>query len=169
LHAAVFNAASMMRGGALDITPDQFEQMWRGSTLAGFVFAREAVRALLQNGRDPDGSQGRGSLVFTGATGSLRGGAKFAAFAAAKAGLRSVAQSLARDFGPQGIHVAHVVIDGGIDGERLRTGAPQRVEQAGVDGLLQPDAIAEAYWQLHLQHRSAWTLELDLRPYKESF
>lgn len=169
LHAAVFNAGNAVRGGALDLTPDQFEQTWRGSTLAGFVFAREAVRAMLGNGRDPGDPQGRGSLVFTGATASLRGGAKFVAFASAKAALRSVAQSLARDFGPLGIHVGHVVIDGGIDGERLHRGAPQRVADAGVDGLLSPDAIAEAYWQLHLQHRSAWTFELDLRPYKETF
>jgi hypothetical protein len=83
--------------------------------------------------------------------------------------LRSLSQSLAREFGPQGVHVAHVVIDGGIDGERLRTGAPQRVAQAGGDGLLQLEAIAESYWQLHVQHRSAWTQELDLRPFKEPF
>ena len=91
------------------------------------------------------------------------------AFAAAKAGLRSVSQTLAREFGPQGVHVAHVVIDGGIDGERLRTSAPERAAQAGADGLLQPEAIAESYWQLHLQQRSAWTQELDLRPFNESF
>ena len=169
LRAAVFNAGNAVRGGVLDLTPGQFEQTWRGSTFAGFVFAREAVQALLANGVDPQDARGRGSLVFTGATASLRGGAKFAAFASAKAALRSLAQSLARDFGPQGIHVAHVVIDGGIDGERLRRGAPQRVADAGPDGLLDPDAIAEAYWQLHAQHRSAWTLELDLRPWKESF
>jgi NAD(P)-dependent dehydrogenase (short-subunit alcohol dehydrogenase family) len=108
-------------------------------------------------------------LLFTGATASLRGGAAFVAFAAAKAGLRSLAQSIAREYGPQGVHVAHVVIDGGIDGERLRTSAPQRAAEAGADGLLDPEAIAETYWQLHQQHRSAWTHELDLRPYKETF
>jgi NAD(P)-dependent dehydrogenase (short-subunit alcohol dehydrogenase family) len=124
---------------------------------------------LPDNGADAAAPQGRGSLAFTGATASPRGGAKFAGFASAKAGLRSLAQSLARDFGPQGIHVAHVVIDGGIDGERLRSAAPQRAEAAGTDGLLSPDAIAETYWQLHQQHRSAWTQELDLRPFKEHF
>ncbi len=124
---------------------------------------------LLANGVDPQSPQGVGSLIFTGATASLRGGAKFAAFASSKAALRSLAQGLARDFGPQGIHVAHVVIDGGIDGERLRTAAPQRVVEAGVNGLLDPAAIAETYWQLHAQHRSAWTLELDLRPFNERF
>lgn len=169
LHAALFNAGNAVRGGALELTADQFEATWRGSTYAGFLFAREAVRALLANGREADTAAGRGSLIFTGATASLRGGAKFAAFASAKAGLRSLAQSLARDFGRQGIHVGHVVIDGGIAGERLRSAAPQRVAAAGQDGLLDPEAIAEAYWQLHAQHRSAWTLELDMRPYKESF
>jgi NAD(P)-dependent dehydrogenase (short-subunit alcohol dehydrogenase family) len=99
----------------------------------------------------------------------LRGKPPFAAFAAAKAGLRSVSQTFAREFGPRGVHVAHVVIDGGIDGERLRSRAPERVAKAGQDGLLQPDAIAEVYYQLHLQQRSAWALELDLRPFKEPF
>jgi NAD(P)-dependent dehydrogenase (short-subunit alcohol dehydrogenase family) len=168
LRAAVFNAGNAVRGGALDLTAAEFESTWRGGTFAGFLFAREAVRALLAlDGSDAEPV--RGSLIFTGATASLRGGAKFAAFAAAKAGLRSLAQSLARDFGPQGIHVAHVVIDGGIDGERLRSRVPQRAADAGDDGLLAPAAIAEAYWQLHEQHRSAWTLELDLRPYNERF
>ena len=169
LRAAVFNAGNAVRGGVLDLTAAQFEQTWRGGTLAGFLFAREAVRLLLANGVDPQSPSGRGSLLFTGATASLRGGAKFAAFASSKAALRSLAQSLAREFGPQGVHVAHVVIDGGIDGERLRTAAPQRAVDAGADGLLDPDAIAETYWQLHGQHRSAWTLELDLRPFGERF
>ena len=83
--------------------------------------------------------------------------------------MRSVAQSFAREYGPKGIHVAHVIIDGGIDSERVRASAPQFAAAAGVDGLLSPDAIAETYWQLHQQHRSAWTHELDVRPYKESF
>jgi NAD(P)-dependent dehydrogenase (short-subunit alcohol dehydrogenase family) len=91
------------------------------------------------------------------------------AFAAAKAGLRSLAQSAAREYGPRGVHVAQIVIDGGIDAERLRTAVPQHAAEAGIDGLLDPDAIAATYWQLHQQHRSAWTHEVDLRPYKESF
>lgn len=169
LSVAVFNAAAAVRAPALEITVDQFTQAWRTSTLGGFVFAREALPALLANGVDGRAGSGRGSLLFTGATAALRGKPPFAAFASAKAGLRSLSQSLAREFGPQGIHVAHVVIDGGIDGERLRSSAPQRVAQAGDDGLLQLDAIAESYWQLHLQHRSAWTQELDLRPFKEPF
>lgn len=169
LRVAVFNAASAVRAPSLELTVEQFIQAWRTSTLGGFVFGREALRGLLANGVDTRDPRGRGSLLFTGATAALRGRPPFAAFAAAKAGLRSLSQSLAREFGPEGIHVAHVVIDGGIDGERLRGSAPQRVQQAGDDGLLQLDAIAESYWQLHQQHRSAWTQELDLRPFKEPF
>ena len=161
LQVAVFNAGNATRGTALQATPEQFESAWRGSTYAGFLFAREALPSLLANGG--------GSLLFTGATASLRGGGAFVAFAAAKAGLRSLAQSIAREYGPQGVHVAHVVIDGGIDGERLRSSVPHRAAEAGTDGLLDPEAIAETYWQLHQQHRSAWTHELDRRPYKEKF
>jgi NAD(P)-dependent dehydrogenase (short-subunit alcohol dehydrogenase family) len=161
LHVAVFNAGNAVRGTPLELTPEQFETTWRGSTYAGYLFARAALPRLI--------AAGGGSLLFTGATASLRGRGPFVAFAAAKAGLRSVAQSFAREYGPQGVHVAHVVIDGGIDGERLRTNAPQHAAEAGTDGLLHPDAIAETYWQLHQQHRSAWTHELDLRPYKETF
>jgi NAD(P)-dependent dehydrogenase (short-subunit alcohol dehydrogenase family) len=160
LRVAIFNAGNAVRGTPLEITPEQFESTWRGSTYAGFLFARATLPLLL--------AVGTGTLLFTGATASVRGRGPFVAFAAAKAGLRSLAQSVAREYGPRGVHVAHVVIDGGIDGERLRTSAPQRVAEAG-DGLLNPDAIAETYWQLHQQDRSAWTHELDLRPYRESF
>lgn len=158
LRAAIFNAANMVRGTPLELTPEEFESAWRISAYAGFLFARATLPPLL--------AAGGGSLLFTGATASLRGRGPFAA---AKAALRSVAQSVAREYGPQGVHVAHVVIDGGIDGERLRTHSPQRTAEAGANGLLHPDAIAETYWQLHQQHRSAWTHELDLRPYKEAF
>ncbi len=161
LRAAIFNAGNAVRGTPLELSPEKFESTWRGSTFAGFLFARSVLPTLI--------SAGGGTLIFTGASASLRGRGPFVAFAAAKAGLRSVAQSVAREYGPQGVHVAHVVIDGGIDGEQLRTNAPQRAEQAGADGLLRPDAIAETYWQLHQQQRSAWTHELDLRPYKETF
>jgi NAD(P)-dependent dehydrogenase (short-subunit alcohol dehydrogenase family) len=161
LRVAVFNAGNSVRGTPLEITPEQFESTWRGSTYAGFLFARATLPLLL--------AAGTGTLLFTGATASVRGRGPFVAFAAAKAGLRSLAQSAAREYGPRGVHVAHIVIDGGIDGERLRTVAPQRAAEAGSDGLLDPDAIAETYWQLHQQHRSAWTQEVDLRPYKESF
>lgn len=161
LRAAIFNAGNMVRGTALDITPAQFESAWRGSAFAGFLFVHATLPLLLD-------SQG-GSLLLTGATASIRGGGPFAAFASAKAALRSLAQSAAREYGPRGIHVAHIVIDGGIDGERLRTSAPDRAAAAGQDGLLDPDAIAETYWHLHQQARSAWTHELDLRPFNERF
>jgi NAD(P)-dependent dehydrogenase (short-subunit alcohol dehydrogenase family) len=161
LRVAIFNAGNAVRGTPLELTPEQFESTWRGSTYAGFLVARAALPRLLEGGG--------GTLIFTGATASIRGRGPFVAFAAAKAGLRSVAQSFAREYGSQGIHVAHVIIDGGIAGERLRTNAPQVVAASGADALLSPDAIAETYWQLHQQHRSAWTHELDLRPYKESF
>ena len=161
LRAAVFNAGNMIRGNALEVTPEQFESTWRGSAYAGFLFVRSSLPLLLE--------AGGGSLLLTGATASVRGGGPFIAFASAKAALRSVAQSAAREYGPQGIHVAHVIIDGGIDGEHLRSGAPDRAAAAGADGLLHPDAIADTYWHLHQQTRSAWTHELDLRPFKERF
>lgn len=169
LVAAVFNAGSFERAPTLELTSAQFEQTWRTSTLAGFLFAQAALRAILANGRAADAPGGRGSLILTGATAALRGRPPYGAFAAAKAALRSLSQTLAREFGPQAVHVAHVVVDGGIDGERLRSSAPQRAEAAGADGLLDPDAIADAYWQLHAQHRSAWSQEIDLRPFKEVF
>jgi NAD(P)-dependent dehydrogenase (short-subunit alcohol dehydrogenase family) len=161
LEVGVFNAGNADRAPSLELSAESFEQAWRSSTLGGFIFGREVVRSLVQ--------RKQGALFFTGATASLRGKPPFIGFASAKAELRSIAQSFAREFGPQGIHVAHVVIDGGIDGERLRSRAADRVAQAGPDGLLNLDAIAEVYFQLHLQHRSAWTQELDLRPYKEPF
>lgn len=161
LGVAIFNAGNAARGTPLEITPEQFESTWRGSTYAGFLFARATLPLLL--------AAGTGTLLFTGATASIRGRGPFTAFAAAKAGLRSLAQSAAREYGPRGVHVAHVTIDGGIDGERLKVNAPHRAAEAGIDGLLNPDAIADTYWQLHQQHRSAWTHELDLRPYKEAF
>jgi NAD(P)-dependent dehydrogenase (short-subunit alcohol dehydrogenase family) len=161
LRAALFNAGNMIRGNALEVTPEQFESTWRGSAYAGFLFVRSGLPLLLESGG--------GSLLLTGATASVRGGGPFIAFASAKAALRSVAQSAAREYGPQGVHVAHVIIDGGIDGEHVRTGAPDRVAAAGEDGLLHPDAIADTYWHLHQQTPSAWTHELDLRPFKERF
>ncbi len=138
-----------------------FEDFWRLNTLGGFLVGREAARRFAP--------LGRGSIFFTGASGSLRGMPGFAHFAAAKAGLRMIAQSMARELGPQGIHVAHVIVDGAIDGERVRSLFPGAVEQLGEDGALDPAAIAETYWQLHLQHPSAWTQEMDVRPFKERF
>ena len=161
LAIAVHNAGSNRPAPFLQIAEADFEAHWREHVLGGFQVAQAALPALL----DRDG----GSLFFTGASGSLRGKANFAPFASAKAGLRNLAQSIAREFGPQGIHVGHVVIDGGIEGDRLLSRRPQLRDERGPDGLLNIDAIAEAYWVLHHQHRSAWTLELDLRPWAETF
>ena len=138
-----------------------FETFWRMNTLGGFLVGREAARRFAP--------LSRGSVFFTGASGSLRGMPGFAHFGASKAGLRMIAQSMAREFGPQGIHVAHVIVDGAIEGDRVRSLFPGVFEQLGENGALNTEAIAETYWQLHLQHPSAWTQELDVRPFKEKF
>ena len=155
------NSGSNRRDPFLELATADFEAIWREHCLAGFLTGRESARRMVP--------RGRGTILFTGASGSLRGKAYFAAFAVAKTGLRAVAQSMAREFGPKGIHVAHVIIDGGISGYRLKTRMPDLEKERGPDGLLSIDAIAETYWQLHLQHRSAWTLEQDLRPWSENF
>jgi NAD(P)-dependent dehydrogenase (short-subunit alcohol dehydrogenase family) len=157
----VFNAGNNRRVDFRELDAKVFEELWRIGCFAGFLVGREAARRLVP--------LGRGTVIFTGASGSLRGKPGFAQFAAAKAGLRMVAQSMAREYGPLGIHVAHVIIDGGVDGEKLRTGAPAMVEARGQDGLLGVDPIAETYWQIHRQHPSAWAHEVDLRPFKEPF
>jgi NAD(P)-dependent dehydrogenase (short-subunit alcohol dehydrogenase family) len=161
LALAVHNAGSNRPAPFLKLSEAEFESHWREHALGGFQLAQAALPALLANGG--------GSLIFTGASGSLRGKARFAPFAAAKAALRATAQSVAREFGPQGIHVGHVIVDGGIAGERLLSRVPQLAAERGPDGMLDIAAIADAYWVLHHQHRSAWTLELDLRPWSESF
>lgn len=161
LAVVVHNAGSNNPAPFLKVSPEQFEQHWREHALGGFHVAQAALPVLLEHGG--------GTLIFTGASGSLRGKANFAPFAAAKAALRALSQSIAREYGPKDIHVGHVIIDGGIEGDRLLSRVPQLKEQRGPDGLLNIDAIADAYWILHHQHRSAWTLELDLRPWAESF
>jgi NAD(P)-dependent dehydrogenase (short-subunit alcohol dehydrogenase family) len=161
IDLVVFNAGNNVRHDFRTMPAELFEQSWRVATFGGFLVGREAARRLAPSGK--------GTVIFTGATASLRGKPPFTAFASAKAGLRSLAQSMAREFGPLGIHVAHVVIDGGIDGDKLNTAVPQLKTERGADGLLNIDAIAEAYWHLHSQHPSAWTHELDLRPFKEPF
>jgi NAD(P)-dependent dehydrogenase (short-subunit alcohol dehydrogenase family) len=157
----VFNAGNNQRIDFREVTADQFEQFWRVACFAGFLVGREAARRMVP--------LGRGTVLFTGASASLRGKPGYAQFAAAKAGLRMIGQSMAREYGAQGLHVAHVVIDGGIDGDRLRRARPGVVAERGEDGLLGLDAIAETYWQIHRQPRSAWTQEVDLRPYREGF
>lgn len=161
LALAIHNAGSNEPTPFLKLSEDRFTSHWREHALGGFQTAQAAIPALL--------ARGGGSLIFTGASGSLRGKANFAPFASAKAALRALSQSLAREFGPQNIHVGHVVIDGGIEGQRLLSRLPELAETRGPDGLLKIDAIAEAYWTLHHQQRSAWTQELDLHPWAETF
>ena len=148
---------------------DFFANHWRTSTYAGYLIGQGAIRQMLE--QDEDEHFGRGTLIFTGASASLRGKAKFSAFASAKSGLRTMAQSIAREFGPQGIHVAHVIIDGVIDGQFVRNAggnlAKLWIKSKGSDGALDPQAIADAFWMIHLQPRSAWMHEMDLRPFKE--
>ncbi|TSA41455.1 MAG: SDR family NAD(P)-dependent oxidoreductase [Betaproteobacteria bacterium] len=156
----VFNAGAFVRKGVLDTSVEEFERCWRVGCLAGFLVGREAARAMLARE-----AEHKGTIIFTGATASLRGGALFQNLAVGKFGLRALAQSMARELQPQGIHVAHVVIDGQIEGERPGHGAAER----GKDSVLDPAAIAETYYQLHRQQRSAWSLEIDLRPYVEKF
>ncbi|MGR4863141.1 SDR family NAD(P)-dependent oxidoreductase [Caulobacter sp. LARHSG274] len=161
LAVAVHNAGSNRPAPFLEVSAEHYESHWREHALGGFHLAQAALPVLV--------ARGGGSLIFTGASGSLRGKANFAPFAAAKAALRATSQSIAREFGPQRVHVGHVIIDGGIEGERLLSRRPQLKDERGPDGLLNIDAIAQAYWILHHQHRSAWTLELDLRPWSETF
>ena len=153
----VFNAGAFQPGGILEIEPAEFEQCWRIGCFAGFLVGQAAARRMV--------AAGHGTIVFTGATAALRGSARFANLAVPKFGLRALAQATARELGPEGIHVAHVIIDGQIRSERYAHLAAER----GADALLEPDAIAEMYYQLHAQPRSAWTLELDLRPWSEKF
>ena len=157
LAVAVFNAGAFVRGSVLDTDPKEFERCWRVGCFAGLLVGQAAARRLIEHGG--------GTILFTGATASLRGGAGFVNLASPKFGLRAVAQSMARELGPKNIHVAHVIIDGQIRSERYA-----HVESArGPDSLLDPDAIAAQYVALHRQHRSAWTQELDLRPWSEKF
>ncbi len=161
IDIAAYNVDSNIPSPLLETDTETFTRLWRQNCLGAFFFGKEAVKAMKNNQQ--------GTLFFTGATASLRAKPPFTAFAAAKAGLRALAQGMAREFSPQGIHVVHAVIDGVIDGERARNQFPDYVKAKGKDGMLQLNAIAETYWAIHKQHPSAWTHELDLRPFKEPF
>jgi len=161
VEVAVFNAGANFRASIHDTPADMFEKIWRLGCYAGFLFGREAARLMAP--------RGKGTILFTGATASIRGSSHFAAFAAANNGLRAVAQSMARELGPKGIHVAHVVIDGMIDTAAVRQRFADRVKDLGPDAMLDTAGIAELYFQIHAQPRSAWTFEADLRPYGEKF
>jgi NAD(P)-dependent dehydrogenase (short-subunit alcohol dehydrogenase family) len=156
LELVVFNIGANVNFPLLDTTERVFRKVWELACYAGFLTGREAARRMLPHGR--------GSIFFTGATASVRGGNGYAAFASAKFGLRAVAQSMARELGPQNIHVAHLVIDAGVDTEWVRQRIAARGGSAAERVLMDPASIAETYWQLHLQPRDAWTHELDLRP-----
>jgi NAD(P)-dependent dehydrogenase (short-subunit alcohol dehydrogenase family) len=164
LEVCIFNVGGNVQFPLLDTTERVFRKVWEMACYAGFLTGREAARLMLP--------RGGGSIFFTGATASLRGGKGYAAFAAAKAGLRATAQAMARELGPQNIHVAHLVIDSGVDTAwvRQRMQAAGSTEKLGApDALMQPESIANAYWYLHQQTRDAWTFETDLRPFAETW
>lgn len=160
VEAVIFNVGNNRPITFDDLTAREFETFWRVCTYSAFLTAKAALPAL-----EPQG----GSLLFTGASASMRGRPGFAHFGAAKAALRNLAQALAKDYGPRGVHVGHVVVDGVINGDRVRGFLPDYLERLGQDGSLEPDAIAEAFWFLHRQPRNAWSFEVDLRPFKESW
>lgn len=153
----VFNAGAFQKANVLDIDPADFERCWRIGCLGGLLVGQAAARRMVK--------RGHGTIIFTGATAALRGGAGFANLAVPKFGLRALAQSMARELGPQGVHIGFVIIDGQIESERYR----HLTDERGEDSLLAPDAIAELYLQLHRQPRNAWSHEIDVRPWSEKF
>lgn len=161
LDVAAYNVDSNIPKPLLETDSELFSKLWRQNCLGAFLFGQKAIECMLPNQK--------GTLFFTGATGSIRAKPPFTAFASAKAALRALAQGMAKEFSPQGIHVVHAIIDGVIDGDRARRQFPQFVAQKDKNGLLQLEAIAETYWSIHNQHPSAWTHEFDLRPYTEPF
>jgi NAD(P)-dependent dehydrogenase (short-subunit alcohol dehydrogenase family) len=159
LDLAIYNVGNNTPGRIVDMDAGYFEKAWRIGCFGGFLFGREAVRRMLPNGK--------GTLLFTGASASLRGRAGFGAFNAAKGALRTLAQAMAKEYGPEGIHVAHVIIDGAIDGAKIREAAPEYAEKLGEEGMIDLDGIAEAYVTLYRQKPRAWTFELDVRTSQE--
>jgi NAD(P)-dependent dehydrogenase (short-subunit alcohol dehydrogenase family) len=157
----IFNAGNNQFSPLLDMSDEFFENLWRVCALGGFKVGRESAKRMIPNGG--------GSVLFTGATASVRARPPFTAFAAAKAAERAVAHGMAREFGKDGLHVGHVIIDGVIDGDVVNGKFPGIKDRLGEDGMLQVDDIAGAFWELHQQPRSTWTLELDIRPHKEQF
>jgi len=161
IEAVVFNIGANVNFPIAETTSRVFFKVWEMACFSGFLAGREAAKRMAP--------RGRGTIIFTGATASVRGGKGFAAFASAKHGLRALSQSMARELGPQGVHVAHTIIDGAIDTAWIAENFPARYALKDQDGILNPDHIADAYWMLHTQPRDAWTHELDLRPWMESF
>jgi len=161
IEVAVFNIGANVRFGITETTARVYFKVWEMACFAGFLMGRETAKRMLP--------RGRGTILFTGATASLRGRDGFAAFAGAKHGLRALAQSMARELWPQGIHVAHPIIDGAIDTDFIRSNFPERYALKKQDGIVSPEAIADAYWAIHQQPRNAWTHETELRPWLESW
>ena len=161
IEVAVFNIGANVRFPIREMTSRVYFKVWEMACFGGFLMGREVAKRMVP--------RGRGTILFTGATASVRGGIGYSAFAGAKHALRALAQSMARELGPEGIHVAHVIIDGAIDTEWIAQNFPGSAELKPKDGLLDPEAIAENYWRLHTQPRNAWTHELDLRPWIEKW
>ena len=165
IEVLVFNIGANVPSSILEESARKYFKVWEMACLGGFLNGREVAKRMVA--REGDGR--KRTIIFTGATASLRGAANFAAFAGAKHALRALAQSMARELGPRGIHVAHVVVDGAIDTEFIRSNFPDRYAMKQQDGILNPEHIADSYWYLHQQPRDAWTHELDLRPWSEKF
>ncbi|WP_321784877.1 SDR family oxidoreductase [Paraburkholderia sp. J94] len=161
VEVAIFNIGANVRFGITETTARVYHKVWEMACFAGFLMGREAAKVMLP--------RARGSIFFTGATASVRGRAGFSAFAGAKHALRALAQSMARELGPEGVHVAQIIVDGAIDTEFIRENFPERYKLKERDGILNPEHIADAYWMLHQQPRDAWTHELDLRPWLEEW
>ncbi|WP_024538844.1 SDR family oxidoreductase [Comamonas badia] len=161
IEAAVFNIGANVRYGITETTARVYFKVWEMACFGGFLMGREVAKAMLP--------RGRGTIIFTGATASLRGREGFAAFAGAKHALRALAQSMARELWPKGIHVAHPVIDGAIDTEFIRTTFPERYAMKDQGGIVDPEHIADLYWNLHQQPRDAWTHETEIRPWMEAW
>jgi NAD(P)-dependent dehydrogenase (short-subunit alcohol dehydrogenase family) len=159
IEVYVFNVGANVPAPVVEETARKYYKIWEMAAFAGFLTAREVAKRML--------ARGRGTMLFTGATASLRGAANFGAFAGAKHALRALAQSLARELGPCNVHVAHSIIDGAIDTAFIRENFPERYALKENDGILNPEHIADAYWQIHCQPRDAWTFEFDLRPWIE--
>ena len=161
IDLAIYNAGNAFPGDFTTMSPTYFEEAWKVCTFGGFLFSQNVIKKML--------TQEFGTLLFTGASASVRGKPNFSAFTAAKAGLRTLSQSLAREFHPKGIHVGHVIIDGGIMGEKITSNYPDYVASAGIDGLIGLDGISETFMHMYSQPKNAWTHEIDIRTFKESF
>ncbi|UTW56505.1 SDR family NAD(P)-dependent oxidoreductase [Kordiimonas sp. SCSIO 12610] len=161
LSAVLFNAGNNAVIPFAELTSETYEQFWRIGSYGAFLTAKRAIPLLEE--------QGEGSLFFTGASASLRGRPNFAHFAAMKAGLRMLAQALARDYGPKGVHVVHAIIDGVVNSERTRSRYGEYMDSLGENGVLSPDAVADSYWHIHNQPKSAWTHEIEMRPFSEKW